>query len=233
MAVVRTLKARLRALEEETASQQATESGFHATAVNNLRDMERERVRVRREEADVYNFLKTPGPMGPAGLMGAAGLPGADGAVGHVGLMGLMGSEGLEGPEGREGREGRMGPTGIMGELTAPRRRCMLLWVAHEQAGAQWMGGVSCLLPAASCQAPAGAAAAAVPCLHRKLLLPPCAASVGGAYRHPCYILRKYDCDAMARTGSPGQQGPPGREGNMGLQVSRLCCKPSTPISQP
>ena len=32
---------------------------------------------------------------------------------------------------------------------------------------------------------------------------------------------------------APGQQGPPGREGNMGLQVSRLCCKPSTPISQP
>lgn len=117
IAVVQTLKARLRALEDETVSQEAAESGFHATAINRLNDLERERVRVRREEADVSNFLKTPGPMGPAGLMGSPGRAGADGAMGYPGHMGHMGSEGLAGPEGREGREGRMGPTGIMGEL--------------------------------------------------------------------------------------------------------------------
>ena len=117
MAVVRALKARLRALEEDTASQEATESGFHATAVNKLNDMERERVRVRRQESDVVNFLKTPGPMGPVGLPGLAGMAGADGGMGYPGHMGLQGAEGLEGPEGREGREGRMGATGSMGEL--------------------------------------------------------------------------------------------------------------------
>lgn len=91
-----------RILEDQTSAQQSSESGFSAVAINNLSDIKRQSVRVRRQEQDVARFLASPGPRGPAGFMGAGGLPGHDGAVGWPGHMGHVGADGLQGPEGRE-----------------------------------------------------------------------------------------------------------------------------------
>ena len=64
MNVVKTLKHRLRKLKAQTKAQATKVTGFARASMLQEQDMDRERVRVDREESDVSNFLNTPGPPG-------------------------------------------------------------------------------------------------------------------------------------------------------------------------
>lgn len=92
MTVVKTLKHRLRKLKAQTKAQATKVTGFARSSMLQEQDMERERVRVDREESDVNNFLNTPGPLGPMGLPGLAGMNGADGGIGSVIYLHLISS---------------------------------------------------------------------------------------------------------------------------------------------
>jgi hypothetical protein len=92
MNVVKTLKHRLRKLKAQTTAQATKVTGFARSSMLQEQDMERELVRVSREELDEKNFLDTPGPKGPMGLPGLAGMNGADGGIGSVKYLHLINS---------------------------------------------------------------------------------------------------------------------------------------------